>query len=282
MRIISEKNPADFLGRVGPFLGRSAVENNLLLGISSGIEPGHGNDPPLLLHVEGPDGIELVAVRTPPRSLVLSRGVEESARSLAEHLASAHAPLPGVLGPRETVDSFVHAWSERTGAFGRLVRLQTLYQLGRLEPPAPVPGRFREACPEDQETLARWSLAFQDEVGVHVGVGDDASSFVRGKMLAGQLFVWDDGAPVSMAGWAARTPQAVRVNFVYTPLAERKKGYAAACVAALSEKLLDEGSATCILFADAGNPTSNRVYQRLGYRALCDFAEYEFIPAKRE
>jgi predicted GNAT family acetyltransferase len=80
-----------------------------------------------------------------------------------------------------------------------------------------------------------------------------------------------------MAGWAARTSRAVRVNYVYTPPAERRKGYAAACVAALSKKLLDEGSETCLLFADAGNATSNGVYRRLGYGALCEFAQYDFV-----
>jgi len=80
-----------------------------------------------------------------------------------------------------------------------------------------------------------------------------------------------------MAGWAARTPRAVRVNYVYTPPSERRKGYAASCVAALSKKLFDEGCEACLLFADAGNPTSNGVYQRLGYRPLCEFAQHDFF-----
>jgi GNAT superfamily N-acetyltransferase len=207
----------------------------------------------------------------------LGRGGEAATRRLAEHLASARASLPGVIGPRETVDAFVQAWSERSDTFGKLARLQTLYELRTLEPSRVPPGRLSEARPEHEKLLASWSIAFQDEVGVYVGVGADARAFVHAKVDAGQLFVWENGGPVTMAGWAARTSRAVRVNYVYTPPAERRKGYASACVAALSQKLLDEGSETCVLFADAANSTSNGIYQRLGYRPSCEFAHYDFV-----
>ncbi len=222
--------------------------------------------------------VELAAVQTPPRPLVLSRGGDAAIRRVAEHLVTARVSLPGVLGPRETVEAFVRHWSERAHASARLSRLQILYELGTLAPPVAASGHFREARRDDEERLADWSLAFQKEVGVYVGVGNDARLFVRAKMEARQLFVWDDGVPVSMAGWAARTPEAVRVNYVYTPPAERRKGYAGACVGALSKRLLEEGSKTCILFADAANPTSNGIYLRLGYRAVCEFSQYEFVP----
>jgi RimJ/RimL family protein N-acetyltransferase len=288
MQVIAERKPAAFLARVGAYLAASPVENNLLAGIASSLEPEQAAQ---LLRVETDGVIELVAVQTPPRPLVLGRGGEGAAQRLAEHLAAAHALLPGVLGPRETVEVFVRAWSERSGAFGKLERVQTLYELQKLEPAPATPGFLRAARSEDAAMLARWSLAFQEEVGVFVGVAGDASSFVEAKVQAGQLYVWENGTaepeagqgpgrvtrPVCMAGWAARSPRAVRVNYVYTPPAERRKGYAGACVGALSKRLLDEGSEACLLFADAGNATSNGVYRRLGYRALCDFAQYEFV-----
>ena len=63
---------------------------------------------------------------------------------------------------------------------------------------------------------------------------------------------------------------------MYTPPAERKKGYASAAVAALSQRLLDEGSPRCFLFANAGNATANKIYQALGYEPVCDFRLYDF------
>jgi predicted GNAT family acetyltransferase len=273
MHVIAERRAAAFVAAVGPHLTRSPIENNLLLGIAGALE--HGSEP-LLLRVENERAIELVAIQTPPRPLVLSRGGDEAIRRLADHLASSRASLPGVLGPRETVETFADAWSERTKVSARLARIQTLYELRNLELGHHVPGRLREAHADDVELLAKWSLAFQEEVGVYVGVGGDAREFVQAKVLAEQLLVWESGGIVSMAGWAAKTPRAVRVNYVYTPPSERRKGYAGACVGELSKRLLDEGCEACLLFADAGNPTSNRVYQRLGYCPLGEFAQYDF------
>ena len=68
----------------------------------------------------------------------------------------------------------------------------------------------------------------------------------------------------------------MRVNAVYTPPGLRGRGYASACVAALSQKLLDEGRRYCFLFTDLANPTSNRIYQAVGYEAVVDVDEYKF------
>jgi predicted GNAT family acetyltransferase len=63
----------------------------------------------------------------------------------------------------------------------------------------------------------------------------------------------------------------------YTPLEQRGKGYATACVAALSQRLLTGGRHFCTLFTDLANPTSNRIYQRIGFEALGDFEEWVFL-----
>ena len=94
------------------------------------------------------------------------------------------------------------------------------------------------------------------------------------RLRSGSLFVWDNDGPVSMAGWTGKTLNGVRVTFVYTPPEFRRHGYASACVAALTQRLLDEGNRYCCLYTDLANPTSNRIYQQIGYRAVCDVADY--------
>lgn len=96
----------------------------------------------------------------------------------------------------------------------------------------------------------------------------------REPMEGGRLFIWDDDGPVSMAAWTGKTPNGVRVNFVYTPPAFRGRGYATSCVGALSQRLLDQGNAYGCLYTDMANPTSNAIYRRLGYRPVCDAALY--------
>jgi predicted GNAT family acetyltransferase len=60
----------------------------------------------------------------------------------------------------------------------------------------------------------------------------------------------------------------VRVSGVYTPVEERGHGYASANVAAISARALDAGALACMLFADKANPTSNKIYQAIGYRPV--------------
>jgi predicted GNAT family acetyltransferase len=60
---------------------------------------------------------------------------------------------------------------------------------------------------------------------------------------------------------------------VYTPPRFRNRGYASMAVATLSQRLLEAGYDFCTLFTDLANPTSNHIYQAIGYRRVCDFAE---------
>ena len=76
--------------------------------------------------------------------------------------------------------------------------------------------------------------------------------------------------------FVASPPHSARIVDVYTPPAYRRRGYATANVAAVSQRALEAGHAYCCLFTDLANPISNSIYQKIGYRPICDFAEYRF------
>jgi len=96
-------------------------------------------------------------------------------------------------------------------------------------------------------------------------------------VATGDIFLWDDGRPVSVAARNRPTPHGISVGYVYTPPELRGRGYATSCVAALSQHLLDSGYEFCTLFTDLANPTSNDIYQQIGYRPICDYDEYVFL-----
>ena len=105
----------------------------------------------------------------------------------------------------------------------------------------------------------------------------DVQERVAGQVAAGAWFLWLDGVqPVSMALRTRPTRRGCAVGGVYTPPELRRKGYASACVAALSQHLLDQGYQFCTLFTDLANPTSNRIYLQIGYQPVCDFDKYKF------
>ena len=63
---------------------------------------------------------------------------------------------------------------------------------------------------------------------------------------------------------------------VYTPPEHRGTGYGSAVTAAVSQHALDAGARDVILFTDLANPTSNSIYQKIGYRPVYDSTELEF------
>jgi predicted GNAT family acetyltransferase len=88
--------------------------------------------------------------------------------------------------------------------------------------------------------------------------------------------VGDNDGPVSIASCGRPTAHGIAVNMVFAPPHLRGRGYAGSCVAALSQRLLDDGWKFCTLFTDLANPTSNSIYQRIGYHSICDFTHYLF------
>lgn len=81
---------------------------------------------------------------------------------------------------------------------------------------------------------------------------------------------------MAFAGTTRQLAGMVRVGPVYTPQSLRGRGYAAAVTAQVCRRALDVGAREVVLFADLGNPTSNALYQRLGFRTVADHAVLDF------
>jgi predicted GNAT family acetyltransferase len=124
--------------------------------------------------------------------------------------------------------------------------------------------------------LNEWARAFVAEA-IPGDPNVDVRSMVERMIEAQQLLVWENGGLVSMAAATRPTPNGCSISFVYTPTAQRSRGYASACVAELSQRLLDSGKSFCALFTDLANPTSNGIYQRIGYQPGGDFREIRFV-----
>jgi uncharacterized protein len=285
MRVLTFDTPAAFADRVTPFLVRREAENNLILGRLSEFAAGHPPLPPgtLLVTVEGgsdtdgarTDEAVAAAVMVPPNPLVMTRASAGAIEVLAGRLSRDGTNLAGVVAPDTTARAFATAWTTATGVTHGSETALGLFQLTRLvAPPAPAPGSFRPAVGADVEALVPWAEAFFAETH-HTA---QALGEIADRVREGRLFLWcgPAGDPVCMAGCAGPTPNGIRVNFVYTPPEYRGRGFATACVAALTRRLLDSGRTHCFLFTDLKNPIPNRIYPRLGFRHVCDFRDIRF------
>jgi uncharacterized protein len=270
---------ASFSEHVTPFLVRHEAANNLLLGITATLikrPDRYGDDPPYLAVVERDEEIIAVSMCTPPFNLLISRMDDQAALPCILDDVRARIPLlAGVVGPVETSRAFAEQWSVSTGSDFYLGHAMRIFQIERVNPVKSVPGEMRRATGSDRPLLVDWLTAFGEETNTET---DDVARAVEAYLSGDEtgLFIWEHGAPVSIAGLSGPTPNGIRINAVYTPPELRRRGYASALVARLSQAMLDSGRRYCFLFADLANPTSNRIYQAIGYEPVCDVSEFRF------
>jgi uncharacterized protein len=268
-----------FLERVQPFLLRREAEHCLILGLLDGLRAGEqwGNEPPLMALVENHHEIAAVALMTPPHNLIISWTADDSTLdAIARELHAKAVAVPGVNSSADIAQKFALRWSELSGCSYRVQMAQRIYQLSRVTNEIRAAGRLREPNQSDDALLREWRAAFSiDAEGMDPGQAREAAALPLPKSR--RLLLWEvEHTAVSMAGFAGPTPNGIRVAWVYTPPENRGKGFAGACVAALSQKLLDDGRKFCFLYTDLANPISNHVYQKIGYEPVTDATVYSF------
>lgn len=268
---------ADFLADIEPDLGPREVECHLLLGIARAARersmPGS-----VLITLRDDGRLALAAFMTPPRPLVLATRrpdvdaeTAEVARWLWDH---EHVPR-ALIADVAVAEAFVADWSQLSGARAELKMRQRLHVLRRVMPVPRPAGKLRRAGTGDLELLERWVGAFHGEA-LGESVDPELRERISVRLAAGELYLWDDGEPRTMAASARPTLRGIAINGVYTPPELRGRGYATAAVAELSQWLLNDGREFCVLYTDLANPTSNAIYARIGYMPVADSRLYEF------
>ncbi len=265
-----------FLAEAGPALQADPVENTLLLTIADATQsattqsgaqsagPGSASARAPLFGWQPGGG---TFVHSPGWPLVLGLMTELAAADLAATLQHQGRSVAGVNGPPVTARAFA---AQRGPGASRLFQRQRLFRLAGLTPPPPPPGRARVATASDRELLVEWTNAFHREA--NDSGRPDSGPVVDSRLAFGGQWLWESetGEPVATA---ARTPVVggmARVAPVYTPPERRGRGYGGAITVAVSQAAQEAGAREVVLFTDLANPTSNALYQRLGYRPVSD------------
>lgn len=153
---------------------------------------------------------------------------------------------------------------------------EILYVLDLAElrvPEALAAGRVsaRRAQANDLGVLCPWGVAYKVEaVGSEPGpeLDADVAEHMRAELTQGTQWIAEaEGQPVAMTRFNATTADVVQVGGVYTPPADRSRGYAACVVAQSLLDAREEGATRSILFTEEGNAPARRCYESLGYEA---------------
>jgi predicted GNAT family acetyltransferase len=263
----------EFSARVLPVLLEREAENNLLLGLARAVAASAERAAQALLLAVEADGVIVgAAARTPPHDLLVTRLPEGGAALIAEHVAALPEPITGVAGPEGAGLELAQSLQERLGVELRVRVRQLVYELTRLRPPAPARGAARVATAGDHELVRDGYAAFAQEVKLaHPG---DAAEWAKAVIAGGGAWLWEDGEPQALACFGRNLPNGRSIGPVYTPPAARRRGYATSLVAELARQVLASGQRFACLFTDAANPTSNHIYESIGFVQVCRFDAY--------
>ena len=247
---------------------RQTVPLTVLASLALNGDAAFGDSPPAFAWHQQPDGtVDGAVLRTPPFPLLAASFPTGSARALLDALSAAGGLPDAVNVARTDEASVLGAWAELTGGTGIARMRSCLYRLGQLTPAEPAPpGAARVAGPADVRLLVDWHDAFHAEAG---GFAEDSARIVADRLGHAGLMLWEVRAePVAMAGITREVAGVVRVAGVYTPLEHRRYGYGGAITAAASQAALAAGASEVVLVTDLANPTSNALYQRLGFEPI--------------
>jgi len=218
-----------------------------------------------------------VAMHTPPHNLFLPRLKPGLPSQIAVALARSGRTLPGVTGEVGSVDEFARTWATQTGIVSHRSHALRMYRSGPVSPPRSVRGQSRAAGRGDRALLMQWLTQFHAEA-VPDSPADDVAELVERRLAHYETWLWCvEDTPVSLAGCSRPAAGLARVGPVYTPSEHRRRGYGAAVTAHATQVALDGGAAQVVLYTDLANPTSNAIYQSIGYIPDHDAEERSFL-----
>ena len=277
MELKSFHHPTQYRNEVFSFLLANEAQYCLPLGlIETMISRPETYPRAYLWAVYDGDRVVGAAWMTPPHPMGLTVMPEEGIAALVREASRIPDTLRSVLGPKRQSDSFKDRWTRLHAVSVKTTMEQRIYKVADVQQPFAVEGSIRTAEERDLELLSDWNLRFSRDCGEEDDLERARDYAVRG-IANRSRYLWTvDGECVSMAAATGKTPSGIRINNVYTPDRLRGRGYASALVATLSRILLSEGHQFCFLYTDLANPISNKIYQKIGYVAVCDAAQHTF------
>jgi GNAT superfamily N-acetyltransferase len=190
--------------------------------------------------------------------------------------ASPEMTISAIGGPAAETAHFAGEFASVTRRPAVPVEGQRIYEVRRVAPPAAIEGSARLAGSQDRDLVTAWIEGFERDTGDAGGPGRDDAARANRYIQTQRLHLWEhDGVPRGCTFEQSPSAGVSRVSLVYTPPEHRNRGYASALVAHVSTGILGRGH-HCILYTQLENPTSNAVYQAIGYEPVAEIIRYRF------
>lgn len=276
-----EKDAEKYLNLVEDLLLKKEACNNLMLGLLNRIVEGQSDYESVYLGYVEKDGDVIYAfMQTPPNNWIfpdVDSTQDAVPKAIATMFFDKKLEVPGILGPDSLVKPFVEEWERLNEVTSSLHMKQLVYQLDEVNSVTLSDGELIAAQTKDYQLLTDWLVQFGVEANTPTK-REEAEKLATQFLTNRSAYLWQvNGETVSMVNRSRRTKNGATINAVYTPNEHKRKGYATSSVAELSRNLLREGATFCSLYTDADNPSSNRIYQKIGYYEVGTSAVYDFV-----
>lgn len=266
-------DPKKFWTDVSPQLKKDMARNSLVLGLSYTFQT---NPEGCLYQSALFENNRVLSVlvcsryRTNHNLLPTSISAPVQAKELFEMFQSTSIPVTGIVGENDVANEYARLLNE-IGRKTKVNMRQGIYRCTKVI--LPQTSRdifFRKAELKDVQQIGEWIESFHLEAVPH-DPPVNGVEFAKAKIENGMIYVVEKHSKlVSMAGWGRDIETSCSINLVFTPKHLRGNGYASSVTAELTQFLLDSGKQETNLYTDMSNPTSNKIYQNIGYEFVCD------------
>jgi predicted GNAT family acetyltransferase len=284
MKIINPNNAKKFLEIARNILEEDEINGNLILRICNNLmknEYHYGNEDPFYSIICNDNNvIQLLGLMTLPHKLIIYEHKESNDNAIdifTKNIHSKYTKINGVSGEINIAGIFAKKWVELKGCRCEPDKEMRLFKLTKVNPYNRPDGIFRKAVYGDLEILTGFMEQFSKDIDEPENDIEKTRKNCGSIIKDEELYIWEkDNKIVSMARKARLAKNGMVINYVYTPIKFRGKGYATACVSELSQNILNSGKRYCVLFTDLANPISNSIYQKIGYEPVNDWISYKF------
>lgn len=262
MEVLRFDSPAEFLDATKAFRSKDPIRTGLITSIATSVATGSRiYEGYFWWVVIQNNDVQGLAIRTLPYGYVFSPMSMDAVEALYSLISVEDSIANEFAGPKSVID-YLEEVSRKEVAEEES---ELIYENRKLIPAAPL-GEIRTAVSSDYEMIFKWMTEFMEETALR---SFNLENMVRSALDAGRYTLLDvEGVLVSLGGNSDIQEfdgfSIGRIGPIYTPLEHRKKGYASAITSAISEKLLSQGVIPT-LYTQAANPTSNKIYQEIGY-----------------
>lgn len=272
----------NYLDHCQAFLMENETENSLPLGVAISIKnKTRKASSPYFFAIENERQILAVAQRrNVDRPMFLSKMNRAQLQLLCDKILSLNISPEGVVGSPFACEKFSEIFAQERGLSCKLLMKQGVYESKKILMPKLDSEQLVVASRDQEKICHDYMFGFvTDCFPDHESPKEESQKITENLLINKNLYLLKNkiGEFVSMIGNSRNSPNGASISYVYTPKTHRQKGYGSKITSLLSQKLLGQGFKFYNLYTDLLNPTSNSIYQKIGYKMIDESKHISFF-----